>query len=192
MRVVLSVIMLMIAWAQAPAFSANYRLEAGDTIEVSVWQEPKLNRQVVVGPDGMISFPLVGHLRVQGQTLQSVERVLAQRLQSKYTSDLDVTVLLVTTTNTDAEKTAYVTGEVNKPGPFLLQTRTNVLQAIALAGGFGPFAARNRVVVHRTVRGQVLTFEFNYAEYSNGHDVSSNIDLIPGDVVMVPERGLFE
>jgi polysaccharide biosynthesis/export protein len=86
----------------------------------------------------------------------------------------------------------FVTGEVLRPGPFVLRTRTNVLQAIALSGGFGLFAAKQRVQIRRQIDGREVMFLFDYSAFQSGRNVENNIDLVPGDVVIVPERGLFE
>ena len=85
-----------------------------------------------------------------------------------------------------------VTGEVQKPGPFFMRQRTTVLQAIALSGGFGPYAARRRIQIHRRVNGVESILVFDYAAFEAGDDARGNIDLRPGDVIIVPERGLFE
>ena len=191
MRYLLAVSILIGTWTVAFGQGSTYRLQPGDVIEISVWQEPKLNRQVLVRPDGSISFPLVGHLRVAGQTLRSVEQSLIKRLQGKYTTDLDVTALLASTKDEDKDL-IYVTGEVNKPGAFSLKVSPNVLQAIAVAGGFRPFAATSRIVVRRQVRGEDVAMLFNYNEYESARDTAGNFRLRPGDVVVVPERGLFE
>jgi polysaccharide export outer membrane protein len=178
------------------AQTASYRLQPGDTVEVSVWQDEKLNRQVVVRPDGMISFPLAGQIRAGGQTLVAVEQALKQRLQGKYTSDLDVTVALATLATRDElglDRFIYVTGEVNKPGQFDIGRRgINVLQAIALSGGFGPYAATSRILVQRRIKGEEVSYLFNYDEIESGRGPGGNMSLRAGDVVIVPERGFFE
>jgi polysaccharide export outer membrane protein len=127
---------------------------------------------------------------------QALENAIRSRLSGKYTADLDVTVSLVSLGRTAATDVLYprifVTGEVTRPGPYDIRARTNVLQAIALAGGLGPFAAGRRVQVRRQVGGMESIFTFDYRAFEAGLDVEGNIDLRPGDVVIVPERGLFE
>ncbi len=190
LSVALGLLLTLVAVTAAQA--ASYLLRPGDTLSVSVWQDSKLDRQVVVGPDGTISFPLAGHLRVGGQTLQAVESALRSKLQPNYQTDLDVTVSLASTQATTGEDTIFVTGEVNRPGSYpLLPPHTNAVQAIALSGGFSPYAATRRILIYRTVKGQQLRFTFNYRDYESGRDLSGNIDLRAGDLVVVPERGLF-
>jgi len=170
-------------------------LHPGDTIQISVWQDPKLNRQVVIGPDGMISFPLAGHIQAGGLTPQALENVLRRRLQKNYTSHLDITVSLAAVNREEQVETkprVYITGEILKPGPYIIRADTNVVQALALAGGLGPFAASKRIQIHRQVNGTDSTFLFNYNAYVEGTNTADNINLRSGDVIIVPQRGLFE
>ncbi len=168
-----------------------YRLKAGDSISVTVWQDSKLDRQLVVAPDGAISFPLAGHIQAGGMTFPALEAELRKRLQASYNTDLDVTVALASAPGEDNNRTIYITGEVNKPGPYPLVNATNVFQALALSGGFSPFAATQRIEIYRRVNGQDRKMLFNYRDFESGRNVSGNIDLRAGDVVVVPEKGLF-
>jgi polysaccharide export outer membrane protein len=170
-------------------------LQAGDTISISVFQDPKLDRQMVVGPTGMISFPLAGHIRAGGMTPQALENELRRRLASRYTGDLDINVSVAALAREDDTNRPriYVTGEVARPGPYPILTKTNVLQALAMSGGLGPFAAQQRIQVRRRERGTESVYFFNYKAYVEaGQDIEGNIDLRAGDVVIVPERRLFE
>lgn len=200
-RLIMALALLVISSATLLAASGPYRFRPGDVIEISVWQEPKLNRQVVVAPDGTIALPLAGRFRAGGVTAQMVENALKERLKKQYTTDLDVTVSLVAqkpeeyrpeTVEKEIDPLIYVTGEVNKPGAFALQMPTTVLQAIALSGGLSPYAAKKRIVVRRKIKGFNQTYAFNYYEAEDGEDIEGNIYLKPGDVVVVPERGIFE
>jgi polysaccharide export outer membrane protein len=182
-----------------------YRIRSGDVLEVSVWQDPKLNRQVVVAPDGVVAVPLAGRFKVSGLTVSAAESLLKSRLQPKYKEDLDVTVLYIMSPKKDVlppvakeppkipEYTIYVTGEVAKPGAFVVPKKPpTVLQAIALSGGVGPFAAERRIQIHRKSHGGEMVYSFNYSLYTRGDNMEGNITLQNGDVVVVPERGLFE
>ena len=123
-------------------------LHVGDTLQISVWQDPKLDRRVVVGPDGMISFPLAGHIMAGGLAPQALENALRSRLQKNYTGHLDITVSLAAVNNEEQAETkpnVFVTGEVLRPGPYVIRRGANVMQALAQAGGLGPFAARKRI-----------------------------------------------
>ena len=174
---------------------AQTPLRAGDAIEISVWQDPKLDRRLIIGPDGMIGFPLVGQIRASGLTPQALEDVIRSRLQKNYTGQLDITVAR-TAINRETEEElkpkVYVTGEVLRPGPYFVRPTINVMQAIALAGGLGPFAARQRIQLHRKISGVDSIFVFNFNDYSSGANTADNINLQSGDIIIVPERGLLE
>jgi polysaccharide biosynthesis/export protein len=197
MRYLLAVLVLLGLCAPAVAQS-KYRLQPGDTIEVNVWQEPKLNRTVVIGPDGMIAFPLAGTVRAGGLTTEAVEAALKARLQKQYTAELDVSVGVAKLREVEKKEEkdffpmVYMTGEVNKPGNVQIDRRTTVLQAIAMAGGLGPFAAKKRIQVRRKVNGQETMYPFNYEDVEEGRDLTGNIFLKDGDVIVVPEKGIFE
>jgi polysaccharide export outer membrane protein len=170
-------------------------LHAGDSIQISVWQDPKLDRTVIIGPDGMISFPLAGHIKAGGMTPEALEGVLRSRLQKNYTGQLDVTVALASVNREEeAERSpkVYVTGEVLRPGPYVIKPAINVMQAIALAGGLGPFAAKQRVQLHRKINGVDSIFIFDFNAFASGRDAVDNINLRSGDIIIVPERGLLE
>ena len=175
--------------------TAQQTLRPGDAISISVWQDPKLDRVVVIGPDGYIGFPLLGQIKVSGLTPTGVADLLKQRLQKNYTGDLDVTVALAAP-NREAEDElkprAYITGEVLRPGPVLLKPPLDLMQALALAGGLSPFAARHRIQLHRKVRGVDSIFVFDYNAFESGRIATDNISLQGGDIIIVPERGLFE
>jgi len=170
-------------------------LHPGDTLFISVWQDPKLDRRVVIGPDGMIAFPLAGHIKAGGKTPQALEEVLRIRLQKNYSGQLDVTVSLADVNKDEEAETKpriYITGEVLKPGPYPIKPAINVMQAIALAGGLGPFAAKQRVQLHRKMNGADSIFIFDFNAYASGRDATDNINLQSGDIIIVPERGLLE
>lgn len=176
------------AWAQAT-------LKPGDTLSISVLQDPKLDRQVIVDAGGQIAFPLAGHIRAEGLSAQSLENVLKSRLQKNYKDEaLDVTVALanLTSPEDDLKPKVFVTGEVLRPGPYVVRQRTTLMQAISLAGGLGPFAAKRRVQVRRQTASGETIFMFDYRAYEAGQDLEGNISLRAGDVILVPERGLFE
>lgn len=170
----------------------------GDTLDISVWQDPKLDRKVVVTPDGSIALPLVGHLKAGGMTLQALESELQKRLQKNYTGQLDITVSLAATApalspeDDQTQARVFVTGEVARPGPYVIKPQTNIVQAITQAGGLGPFAARRRIQVHRQIKGGDSILLFDYLAFQNGTGTTDNINLRTGDIIIVPERGLFE
>jgi polysaccharide export outer membrane protein len=191
MRVLLAVLAFCAAWATA---AVAQELQAGDTIAISVYQDPKLDRQVVIGPTGLISFPLAGRVKAAGLTPQDLEKALRAKLRDKYAGTLDITVALVAATKPDDEQKPrfYITGEVNKPGPYMWRSSTTLVQAIAMSGGLGQFAARHRIQVRRRVDGNESTFLFDYGAYEAGKDGGGNIELQPGDVIIVPQKSFWE
>jgi polysaccharide export outer membrane protein len=104
----------------------TYRLRPGDVLDVNVIQDPKLNRQIVVAPDGFVAFPLAGRFKAGGLTTSGVENALKAGLQKQFSTELDVTVSYIQSEKRDLkdaqdpEWTVYVTGEVNKPGAFVV------------------------------------------------------------------------
>jgi polysaccharide biosynthesis/export protein len=185
-----------------PALADTYKLRPGDTVEVIVWQDQKLNRKAVIAPDGFIALPLAGRIKAAGRTAEDAEGLVKARLQPKYVEELDVTVSYLESPKKDTlprepvkppEWTVYVTGEVARPGSFIVPKRApDVLQAIALAGGVGPFAAPKRIQIHRKVGNSEYVYEFDYSRYEKGEGLEGNITLRNGDVIVVPEKRLFE
>jgi polysaccharide export outer membrane protein len=167
-------------------------LKSGDTIDISVWQDSKLDRRVVIPPSGNIQVPLAGQVRAAGLEPMALASVLKGRWQKNYNEPIDVTVSIAAIDkDDDYAPRIYITGEVLKPGQYLLKVRTNVMQGIALAGGFGPFAAKSVIQIRRKIEGQDDFYVFNYYHFASGADTSRNINLKNGDIIIVPERNLF-
>lgn len=164
-----------------PQDQDKYLLGPEDVIEVSVWKEPDMTKQLVVQPDGKIFYPLVGEIRAAGKTVKQLQEEISKRLE-KFVTDASVTVILLKTQNYKF----YVTGKVAKPGEYLVGKPTSVLQAIAIAGGLTPFASPRNIKVVRKVAGQDEVYLFNYKDVSKGLYLHQNIVLQPGDVVVVP------
>lgn len=159
----------------------GYRLGAEDIMLVSVWKDEQLTREVVVRPDGMFSFPLVGDIQAEDRTVEEIRGDLVKRL-TKYIPNPNVSVAITKVVSYKV----YVVGRVNKPGEYLIGHYTDVLQALSLAGGLTPFAAENDIKVMRRVRGEQHAIPFRYGDVRKGRDLEQNIMLQRGDVVMVP------
>lgn len=172
-------------YATAIAFASQveqgYRLGAEDVMLVSVWKDEQLTREVVVRPDGMFSFPLVGDVQAEDRTVDEIRGDLVKRL-TRYIPNPNVSVAV---TKVISYK-VYVVGRVNKPGEYLVGHYTDVLQALSLAGGLTPFAAENDIKVMRRVRGEQQSIPFRYGDVRKGKELDQNIVLRRGDVVMVP------
>ena len=163
------------------ATGSNYLLGAEDVIHISVWKDEQLTREVVVRPDGSISFPLVGDVPAAGRTVEEVQADIVKRL-TKYIPNPQVSVAVTKVLS----YRIYVLGRVNKAGEYMVGHTTDVLQALSLAGGLTPFAAENDIRVMRRVNGEQQVFPFRYGEAKKGRDLEHNIVLQRGDVVMVP------
>jgi polysaccharide biosynthesis/export protein len=195
-------LLLFFAWGSAVLAQgeapAAITLKPGDTLNISVLQDPKLDRSVVVDPNGQVAFPLAGHINANGLTPQNLERILKARLKRNYKDDdLDVTVAVANAAKPDIPEDdlkpkIFITGEVQRPGPYPIRQATTLVQAISLAGGLGPFAAKKRIQVHRGSGGEETIFHFDYKKYESGLDLDANIPLQAGDVIIVPERGILE
>ena len=194
MRILLTLLCFVI-WTEG---ARAQTLKPGDTLSISVLQDPKLDRTVVVDPSGEIAFPLAGHIRARGLSAVALENILKAKLKGNYKDEnLDVTVAIANSPKDipeeDLKPKVFITGEVIRPGSYVVRQPTTLMQAIALAGGIGPFAAKQRIQVRRRAPGGDETiFMFNYKAYEAGADLEGNIRLRAGDVIMVPERGLFD
>jgi polysaccharide export outer membrane protein len=160
---------------------AEYLIQPGDLLEISVWREEYLEREVIVQPDGKISFPLAGILVAADSTVEEVQRRVAQQLQ-QYIPDPVVTVSIKEIRG----NRVYVLGQVRNPGQFVMNPRVDVIQALALAGGATPFAELNDIRILRRVGGSQRLIEFRYADIARGRNLEQNIILKSGDVIIVP------
>jgi len=193
-RRLMSIVLLAISWlflgfgspataqTEEPASTTpDYRIAAEDVLDISVWREPDLQKEVIVRPDGGISMPLVGNITAAGLTTAELEDALRSRL-SAYIPDAVVTVSVLQLRGLRI----YVTGQVRSPGQFEVGRYIDVLQAITLAGGFTPFANTGKVQVIRREGGQETVYKFNYKQFQKGRDLTQNIQLKTDDVVLVP------
>lgn len=173
-----------------------YVLNPGDRVEVSVLEDPSLNKQVLVLPDGRISLPIAGTLKAAGKSPDQLAAEVRSRLSGIFVSPPTVTVSTIGLglTEADAEPPTlvYVLGEVRSPGAVPFEAPLTVAQTLALAGGPGPFAARSRIQVHREVEGVRTVELFDYDALENGRSAELGPVLADGDVIIVPERSLFD
>jgi polysaccharide export outer membrane protein len=160
----------------------EYRIQPGDKLDVMVWKEPDLTKEVLVSPDGRISFPLTGNIDVKGKSLAQVEQEIAKRI-SGYIPEPVVTV----SAKELAGHKIFVIGKVNKPGEYVVNRDVDVMQALSMAGGVTPYAAVNDItVLRRDDAGQQQALHFRYGDVEDGDNLSQNIVLQAGDVIVVP------
>ncbi len=160
---------------------AGYKIGAGDLLEISVWKEDTLKKEVLVRPDGGVSFPLVGDLQAAGKTAAQLQQEISTKLD-KFIPEAVVSVALLKVNS----NMIYVIGKVNKPGDYVAGNYVDVMQALSMAGGLTPFAAENDIKVLRRENGGEVALPFHYAKVKKGEKLDQNILLKGGDVVVVP------
>ena len=195
---------LAIALAAAPAAWAqsSYRVQPGDVLQMEVLEDPTLNRSLLVLPDGSVNVPLAGSVKASGQTVDSVRAQIGESLASNFATKptifLSVGQLAQAATATTPGAivnpiNVYAMGEVAKPGIVPVESGTTLLQFLASSGGLTKFAAGKRIQLRRVDKktGLESVYNFNYKAIQAGGS-APNIVLKAGDVLVVPERKLFE
>lgn len=172
---------LMSGTVHANEAEPGYLLGPGDILEVSVWEEEAMFREVKIRPDGKFSFPLIGDIKAHGRSVEQVRIELQERID-EYIPGAPVTVIL----RNLGYPRIYVVGKVAKPGPFMMDSELTVIQALAMAGGLTTFAGKSNILILRRQGGEQKTLEFNYSDLERGRNLEQNIVLIPGDTVIVP------
>lgn len=167
--------------AQPPPTDAEYKIGAQDVLNVDVWKEPEITRTVPVRPDGKITLPLLNDVQAAGLTPMELAHTIRDGLK-KYLTDPQVSV----TVQQINSQRVYVTGEVVRPGAFPLLPNMTVLEALTSSGGFTQFAKTKNVYVLRMVDGKQSKLPFNYKAVVNGKKSADNIQLQPGDTIVVP------
>ena len=181
--VLMTLAMTAASWSPASfAQDTGYALNPGDVLQVAVWKDTELTREILVRPDGRITFPLVGDIPAAGQTPEAVQQAIVERLQ-KYVPDPVVTVALAAANGNKV----YVLGQVPRPGEYMMVRPLDVMQALAMAGGLNTFANGNRIVIlRRSPDGKQKGIPFRFGAVQEGNDLQTNIMLTSGDVVVVP------
>jgi polysaccharide export outer membrane protein len=158
-----------------------YTIGPGDVLSVSVWNEKDLTTEVLVRPDGGMSFPLVGEIQAIGRTPEEVRQIIEKRLKP-YVADPSVS-LAVKQANSNL---IYVIGKVNKPGQFAVGQALDVMQALSLAGGMTTYAAVNDVHILRRDSNGLRAIPVRYGDIEKGRSLEQDIMLLRGDTVVVP------
>ena len=173
------------AVAQQPAPNTRvgtYRIQPGDVLNISVWKEADLQADVLVRPDGGLSFPLAGDQVAEGRTVDELRQILAEKLK-KFIPDPVVTVAVKQL----GGNRIYVMGKVNRPGDFPFSRPLDVMQSLSLAGGATSFADLNDIrILRRDADGKQTVIQFRYDEVSRGRHLEQNVLLQTGDTVVVP------
>jgi polysaccharide export outer membrane protein len=174
-------LILIVLNSGALAAEKPYHIGPGDVLEISVWKDPELTKQLVVPPDGVISFPLIENINVTNLTVADLKQFIAQKL-SEFIPDATVTVMLLEVNSLKA----YVIGKVNSPGEFDIDLKTNVMQILSKAGGLTPFASDGNINILRQQKNKIVKIPFDYGDVEKGKNLEQNILLLPGDVIVVP------
>lgn len=159
----------------------DYVIAPGDVLEISIWKNEELTKVLSVLPDGKISFPLIGEIKAEGKTVGQLKAEIETKI-SRFVPNPTLS-LIVGQVNS---MLIYVIGKVNNPGRFVITSEINVLQALAMAGGFNPFAEENKTKIFREKDGKTLILDFRYDDVAKGKNLKQNIKLKRGDVILVP------
>jgi polysaccharide export outer membrane protein len=179
-----------------------YQLQPGDIVEITVIEDPNLNRRVLVGPDGRISMPLAGSIVASGRTLSEVQSAIQSSLAGNFVRPPTVSASLIALGPPPLPEqeeldlfSVYVLGEVNRPGRYDYESEKpiSVLQALALAGGPGIFADRDEIQIRNLDEDgaeKIRIFDYDAVEKGLGATLATT--LSDGAIIVVPERGLFD
>jgi polysaccharide export outer membrane protein len=170
-----------VASSPVAANDPDYKIGPQDILTITVWKEPDVSREVPVRPDGKISLPLLNDVDAAGLTPMQLASSLTESLK-KFISSPQVTVIVKEINS----RRVYVIGEVVRAGTFPLLPKMTVLQIVSSCGGFTQFANPKKIYVLRTKDGKQTKIPFNYKEVVSGKNPEQNIELQPGDTVVVP------
>jgi polysaccharide export outer membrane protein len=199
LRLFMSALMLIVLGTVATA-QDTYRIQPGDVLQIEVLEDASLNRSALVLPDGTITVPLVGSVQASGQTLGAVQARIVAGLTPNFATKPNVFVTVsalnapIVQSSGGRTISVFAIGEVNAPGRATISAGTSMLQFLAETGGFTRFAAKKRILLRRIDRktGKAATYQLNYKAFEQGASTSGAIILQDGDVIVVPERRLFE
>jgi polysaccharide export outer membrane protein len=182
-RMIVAIMFLVLGYSGicTAADKDHYRVNSGDSLFVSVWQDEGLTREVLVAPDGNCTFPLVGEFGAKGRTLSEIRSELSQRL-ARFIPDAVVTVALADISGNKI----YVMGQVNSPGVYVMNPSLDVMQALSMAGGTTPFADLKSIRILRRDEAGQRALRFRYDEVIRGRNLEQNILLQSGDLLVVP------
>jgi polysaccharide export outer membrane protein len=159
----------------------GYVIGTDDVLSVIYWREKDMSSDVVVRPDGKISLPLLNEVDAAGITPAQL-RDKVEELSKRFVEEPSVSIIVKAINS----RKVFITGMINKPGPYPITGPMTVIQLIATAGGVQEYANSSKIVILRYEKGQAKTFRFNYNDVVNQKNLAQNIELKPGDSVMVP------
>jgi polysaccharide export outer membrane protein len=195
--------MVLSTFASPGAAQDSYRIRAGDVLRIEVIEDPSLNRSALVSPDGRVTLPLAGGVVAAGRSIEEVQADLSVGLAANFAVPPNVFVSVErlaevrpagpATPTVAPTIRVFVLGEVNSPGELAVAPGTTILQLFAQMGGFGDFAATRRVQLRRIgADGTEAIYNIDYQAIENGTSPNGTATVLDGDVIVVPQRRLFE
>jgi polysaccharide export outer membrane protein len=163
------------------AVPGNYVIGTDDLLGIVYWRDKEMSTDARVRPDGRISLPLLNEVQAAGLTPEELQKKITQE-SAKYMEDASITIVI----REILSLKVFITGEVNKPGPYSITSVTTVMQLISLAGGLREYANSKNIMIMRKEGDKQTSLKFNYKEVAAGKNLKQNIDLKPGDTVVVP------
>jgi polysaccharide export outer membrane protein len=163
------------------AVPGNYVIGTDDLLGIVYWRDKEMSTDARVRPDGRISLPLINEVMAAGLTPEELQKRISEESQ-KYMEDASITIVVREINSLKV----FITGEVNKPGPYTITSATTVMQLISLAGGLREYANSKNIMIMRKEGDKQTSLKFNYKEVAAGKNLKQNIDLKPGDTVVVP------
>ena len=179
------------------AGAQDYRLQRGDTLQIEVLEDDSLNRSALILPDGQIALPTLGSLPAAGRTLEEVRADIAGRLSRDFATPPTVYVTMgalhVPVPRAERSIDIFILGAANAPGRVQVPAGSTLLQAVAAAGGLSPFAAPARLQLRRIdPAGTERIYRIDFAAITAGTSSQGTLRVTDGDVIVVPQRRLFE
>lgn len=159
----------------------GYVIGPDDVLMIVYWKDKDMTSEAQVRPDGRIALPLLNDVQAAGLTPEQLREKLTEE-SKKYMEDPNITVVVRQINS----RKAFITGEVSKAGTYPLTSPTSVMQLIAMAGGLREYADSKKIVIMRTENGKQISLKFNYKDVIAGKNLQQNIELKPGDTVVVP------
>jgi polysaccharide export outer membrane protein len=160
----------------------DYVIGPEDVLGVLFWRDQDMTGDVTVRPDGMITLPLIGDLLAAGLKPEALRDEIQKKASIKYLEDPNVTVVVRQINS----RKVFITGLVATPGAYPLTSPRTVIQLIALAGGLTEYADGKSITLMRNEQGKTRSFKFNYNDVARGKNLAQNVELKPGDTVVVP------
>ena len=163
------------------AVPGNYVIGTDDLLGIVYWRDKEMSTDARVRPDGRISIPLINEIQAAGLTPEELQKKITEE-SAKFMEDASITIVV----REIHSLKVFITGEVNKPGPYSITSATTVMQLISLAGGLREYANSKNIMIMRKEGDKQTSLKFNYKEVAAGKNLTQNIDLKPGDTVVVP------